>query len=42
MIFVRQSGAGTFRDQILPYIQGIAPPIAAIASLILVYDRLDE
>jgi polysaccharide biosynthesis/export protein len=42
LIFVRQSGSGTFRDQILPYVQGVSQPLSAIASLILVVDRLDR
>jgi len=42
LIFVRLSGTGTFQEQVLPYIQGIVPPIAALASLILVLDTVDN
>jgi polysaccharide export outer membrane protein len=41
-LFVRLSGAGTFRDQILPIVQGLVPPITGLASVILVADRLAE
>lgn len=41
-LFVRLSGAGTFRDQILPIVQSIVPPITGLASLVLVADRLDQ
>src|SRR5688572_3800493 len=41
LIFVRLSGAGTFRDQLLPIVQSFVPPIAALASLIVVADRLN-
>lgn len=39
-LFVRLSGAGNFRDQILPIVQSIVPPITGLASLILVADKL--
>ena len=32
----------TFRDQLLPIEQSFVPPIAALASLIVVADRLNE
>jgi len=41
-LFVRRSGSGTFRDQMLPYVQGVSQPLSALASLILVADNLDE
>jgi protein involved in polysaccharide export with SLBB domain len=41
-LFVRLSGAGTFRDQILPIVQTIVPPITALASLLILADQLDE
>jgi polysaccharide export outer membrane protein len=41
-LFVRLSGAGTFREQILPFVQGIVPPLTGLASLIVLTDRLDE
>ncbi len=42
LLFVRASGAGTFQDQIAPYLQGLAPPFAAAASLVLVADELND
>ncbi len=42
VIFVRLSGAGSFRDQLLPIFQGVAPPLAALAGLIVVADSLDD
>ena len=42
LVFVRLSGAGTFRDQILPVVQSLVPPIAALASLIVVADQLNQ
>lgn len=41
-LFVRLSGAGTFRDQILPIVQSLVPPITGLASLVLVADKLGE
>jgi polysaccharide export outer membrane protein len=41
-LFVRLSGAGTFRDQIFPIVQSLVPPITGLASLIVVADRLSE
>jgi len=41
-LYVRLSGAGTFRDQILPIVQSIVPPITGLASLVLVADKLNE
>ena len=42
VIFVRQTGAGTFQDQVLPYLQGFAPPLSVIASLVLISDGLND
>jgi len=42
LIFVRLSGAGTFRDQILPIVQTLVPPLTAAASLIVVADSLND
>jgi protein involved in polysaccharide export with SLBB domain len=42
LIFVRQSGTGTFSEQILPYIQAVTGPIAAAASLVVVSDNLSD
>jgi polysaccharide export outer membrane protein len=41
-LFVRLSGAGTFRDQVLPIVQSLVPPITGLASLIVVADQLNE
>jgi protein involved in polysaccharide export with SLBB domain len=41
-LFVRLSGAGTFRDQLLPIVQSIVPPITGLASLIVVADQLNN
>jgi polysaccharide export outer membrane protein len=42
LVFVRESGAGTFQQQIMPYLQGLAPPFTAAASLFLVADELGD
>jgi polysaccharide export outer membrane protein len=42
VLFVRLSGAGTFREQMMPYLQGISSPLGALASLIVVTDRLNQ
>ena len=41
-IFVRQSGAGKFSEQILPYLAGAAPVIGTITNLFLVAEALDD
>jgi protein involved in polysaccharide export with SLBB domain len=41
-LFVRLSGAGTFRDQILPIVQSIVPPITGLASVVVVADQLND
>jgi len=41
-LFVRLSGAGTYRDQMLPIVQSIIPPITGLASLVVVADQLNE
>ena len=41
-LFVRLSGAGTFRDQMLPIVQSLVPPITGFGSLLLVADKLNE
>jgi polysaccharide export outer membrane protein len=41
-VFVRRSGAGTFRNQILPVVQSVVPPIAAFAALVIAADSLDN
>ena len=39
IIFVSQSGAGRFSDQVTPYLQGLGFATSQIASLIIVADR---
>ncbi len=41
-LFVRLSGAGTFRDQVLPIVQSLVPPITGLASLVVVADQLNK
>jgi polysaccharide export outer membrane protein len=41
-LFVRLSGAGTYRDQMLPVVQSLMPPITGFASLLLVADQLNQ
>ena len=41
-LFVRLSGAGTYRDQMLPIVQSLVPPITGFASLLVVADKLNE
>jgi polysaccharide export outer membrane protein len=41
-LFVRLSGAGTYRDQMLPIVQSLVPPITGFASLLLVADQLNQ
>jgi protein involved in polysaccharide export with SLBB domain len=42
LLFVRESGSGTFQQAMLPYLQGLAPPFAAAASLFLVADNASD
>lgn len=42
LIFVRLSGAGSFRDQILPIVQSLVPPFTALVTLVLAADRLND
>jgi protein involved in polysaccharide export with SLBB domain len=41
-LFVRLSGAGQFRDQVLPVLQGIAPSLAALTGWVVIADDLNE
>ena len=41
-LFVRLSGAGTYRDQMLPIVQSLVPPITGLGSLLLVADQLNQ
>ncbi|MEW6072730.1 MAG: polysaccharide biosynthesis/export family protein [Planctomycetota bacterium] len=42
LLFVRRSGARTFREEIEPYLQGFSAPLHTLATLVLVTDRLNE
>jgi len=41
-IFVRHSGAGTFREQILPYLSGTAPVIGSLTNLLVISEALND
>ena len=41
-LFVRQTGAGTFREQILPYLSGVAPLVGSLTNLLVISDALDD
>lgn len=42
ILFVGQTGAGRFADQVVPYLQGIGFTTSQIASLIIVADNLSD
>jgi protein involved in polysaccharide export with SLBB domain len=42
LLFVRQSRAGAFSEQILPALQGLAPIVGSLTNLIVVSDALDD
>ncbi len=42
IIFVRQSGVGAFREQLLPYLTGYSAPVRALAQLAVASDRLSN
>ena len=42
LVFVRQSGPGAFREQILPVLQGIAPIVGSITNLVVLTDALED
>jgi protein involved in polysaccharide export with SLBB domain len=42
MIFVRQSGAGKFSEQVLPYLQGSAPVIGTFTNLFLIAEAFGD
>jgi len=41
-IFVRQTGSGTFREQILPYLAGVTPLVGSLTNLLVISDALDD
>jgi len=41
-VFVRQSGAGSFREQILPYLQGVQPVLNSLVNLGLVANAINN
>ncbi|MHC4262804.1 MAG: polysaccharide biosynthesis/export family protein [Planctomycetota bacterium] len=42
LLFVRQSGAGAFKEQILPVLQGIAPILGSITNLVVLTEALED
>lgn len=41
-LFVRQSGAGTFREQVVPYATTLAPIVGSITNLLVISDALND
>ncbi len=41
-LFVRQTGAGTFREQVVPYAATLAPIIGSLTNLLVISDALDD
>ena len=41
-LFVRRSGSGRFRDEILPIVSGISSSLSTVATLLLIEDRLKD
>lgn len=41
-LFVRRSGAGSFSEEVLPYLAGISSSLTSIGSLILIEDRIGK
>ncbi len=41
-LFVRQTGAGGFRELVLPYLQGLLPVLGSLVNLGLVADAIDD
>lgn len=42
LIFVMRSGSGRFHDEILPIIYGVSSSMAAVASTLLIEDRIND
>jgi protein involved in polysaccharide export with SLBB domain len=40
-VFVRRSNAGSFTDEVLPYLSGIGSALGSAATLILIEDRIE-
>lgn len=41
-LFVRRSGAGSFSEEVLPYLAGMSASLTSIGSLILIEDRVGD
>ena len=41
-LFVRQTGAGAFREQVLPILQGVQPGLSSLINLGLVADAIND
>lgn len=41
-IFVRQSGTGTFREEVLPYLSGTAPVVGSLTNLLVISEALSD
>ncbi|MEX1026219.1 MAG: polysaccharide biosynthesis/export family protein [Planctomycetota bacterium] len=42
MLFVRLTGSGRFREQVLPILQGVAPALSTLVSVGLVADNIND
>lgn len=42
VLFIRRHGGGVFQEQIRPFLQGYAGPIASLATLLIAADRVRE
>lgn len=42
LLFVRMTGAGTFDEQFVPYVQGFAPILGAVTNFFVIGDALDD
>lgn len=42
LLFLRQTGSGRFREQVLPILQGLAPSLSALVNLGLVAEAIDD
>ncbi len=41
-LFVRRSGSGKFRDELLPILTGISSSLSSVATVLLIEDRLND
>jgi len=42
VLFVRLSGTGSFREAVLPYLQGMTPVIGSLTNLLVIADALED